>query len=64
MTASHGRPGGRQVIAWALYDWANSAFITTVVTAVFPPYFRRVAAAELDSATATSRFAFATTAAP
>ena len=25
--------------AWAMYDWANSAFMTTVVTAVFPIYF-------------------------
>jgi UMF1 family MFS transporter len=47
--------------AWALYDWANSAFITTVVTAVFPPYFREVAAADLEGSVATSRFAFATT---
>ncbi len=25
--------------AWAMYDWANSAFMTVVVTAVFPNYF-------------------------
>lgn len=31
--------------AWALYDWANSAFFTTVVAAVFPVYYRSVAAA-------------------
>lgn len=30
--------------AWALYDWANSAFFTTVVTAVFPIYYADVAA--------------------
>lgn len=30
--------------AWALYDWANSAFFTTVVTAVFPLYYKSVAA--------------------
>ncbi|MBK7641922.1 MAG: MFS transporter [Planctomycetes bacterium] len=31
--------------AWALYDWANSAFFTTIVTAVFPLYYRDVLAA-------------------
>ena len=30
--------------AWAAYDWANSAFVTTVVTAVFPIYYESVAA--------------------
>lgn len=30
--------------AWAWYDWANSAFFTTVVTAVFPVFYRSVAA--------------------
>ncbi len=47
--------------AWALYDWANSAFVTTVMTAVFPTYFSRVAAADLSPVVATARFATATT---
>lgn len=34
--------------AWALYDWANSAFFTTVVAAVFPIYYSKVAAAGRD----------------
>jgi len=34
--------------AWALYDWANSAFFTTVVAAVFPVYYATVAAAGRD----------------
>lgn len=29
--------------AWCLYDWANSAFATTVMAAIFPPYFRTLA---------------------
>jgi UMF1 family MFS transporter len=49
--------------AWALYDWANSAFVTTVITAMFPTYFQKVAARGLPEATAASRYAFATTAA-
>ena len=31
--------------AWALYDWANSAVMTTIISAVFPIYFYRVAGA-------------------
>ena len=52
--------GSRTVRAWAMYDWANSAFHTTIVAAVFPIYFNRVAAADLPDAVATSRFAWAT----
>jgi UMF1 family MFS transporter len=29
--------------AWALYDWANSAMVTVIVTAIFPIFFARVA---------------------
>ncbi|MCY4507977.1 MAG: MFS transporter [Acidobacteria bacterium] len=47
--------------AWAMYDWANSAFMVTIVTAVFPIYFSSVAAADLDPATASFRFAVTTT---
>jgi UMF1 family MFS transporter len=45
--------------AWAMYDWANSAFQCTIITAVFPIYYASVAAAGVPNATA--RFAFATT---
>jgi MFS transporter, UMF1 family len=47
--------------AWAMYDWANSAFWSTVVTAVFPPFFSTFAAAGLSPVEATTRFAWATT---
>jgi MFS transporter, UMF1 family len=46
--------------AWALYDWANSAVVTTIVAAVFPIYFYRVAGAGLPEGVATQRFAIAT----
>ena len=46
--------------AWAMYDWANSAFMATVVAAVFPVYFATVAAADLDPAAASFRFAATT----
>jgi MFS transporter, UMF1 family len=47
--------------AWAMYDWANSAFQTTIITAVFPRFFSDYAAAGLTPADATARFAWATT---
>jgi UMF1 family MFS transporter len=47
--------------AWAMYDWANSAFQTTVITAVFPRFFSDYAAAGLSPTDATARFALATT---
>ncbi len=33
--------GGRRraLVAWCLYDWANSAFPTVVITFIFPVYF-------------------------
>jgi MFS transporter, UMF1 family len=46
--------------AWALYDWANSVFMTTVIQ-VFPIYFTSVVAAGLPPALASARFAWATT---
>jgi UMF1 family MFS transporter len=45
--------------AWALYDWANSPFITIVITAVFPIFFAKVAAAGMSESDATGRFAIA-----
>jgi len=51
----------RELRAWAMYDWANSAFWTTVIVAVFPPFFSDYAAAGLPPAAATARFAWSTT---
>src|SRR6187551_418298 len=47
--------------AWAMYDWANSAMVTLIVTAVFPIFYKSVSAAGLEDATATYRFGMATT---
>lgn len=47
--------------AWAWYDWANSAFFTTVVTAVFPGFYASYAAAGMAPADATARFGLVTT---
>ena len=43
--------------AWAMYDWAASAMQTTVMVAVFPIYFVKVAGAGLAEGGATQRLA-------
>ena len=39
----------RAIWAWAFYDWANSAFITTVMVVFFPIFFREYWAKGLPS---------------
>ena len=40
----------QQVInAWCMYDWANSAFATTIMAAVLPVYYSQVAGSTLPS---------------
>ena len=34
----------KELRAWAMYDWANSAFVTTIMGAVLPVYFVNVSA--------------------
>ena len=48
----------RTVNAWCMYDWANSAFATTIMAALLPPYFSGVAAASLPKAQASSIWGF------
>jgi UMF1 family MFS transporter len=44
-----------------MYDWANSAMVCTIVTAVFPIYFSKVACADVAPEVASGRLALATT---
>ena len=39
----------RRIWAWTMYDWANSAFATTIMAAVLPVYYSQVAGATLAS---------------
>lgn len=39
----------RAINAWCMYDWANSAFATTILAAVLPVYYSQVAGATLPS---------------
>ncbi|GAX89242.1 MFS transporter [Effusibacillus lacus] len=48
----------KAVRGWVMYDWANSAFVTTMIAAVLPIFYSEVAAGNLDKTTATSYWGF------
>ncbi|HEY2954068.1 MAG TPA: MFS transporter [Candidatus Eisenbacteria bacterium] len=48
-----------QVRAWCLYDWANSAFATTITAAVLPPFFAAAATRSMPAHLATARWGYA-----
>lgn len=54
------RLGSRQSLAWATYDWANWAFATTVVAAVFPNYYQSVIGAGRPDTLASVYFGYTT----
>ena len=49
----------KQVIAWALYDWANSAFATTVMAGFFPIFFKQFWSVGVDVSVSTFRLGLA-----
>jgi UMF1 family MFS transporter len=50
----------REIRAWTMYDWANSAFATTIMAAVFPIFYATLGAAGESGAIMTSRWGFTT----
>ena len=48
MEAASEQARKRAIRSWAMYDWANSAFITTIGSAVMPIFFGAVAAVGLS----------------
>ena len=48
----------KQIYSWALYDWANSAFATTILAAVLPIFYKDVAASNLPANVATSYWGY------
>lgn len=56
--SSRERREKRAVLSWALYDWANSAFATTIMAGFFPIFFKQYWSAGVDAATSTARLAF------
>ena len=45
----------RPVVAWALYDWANSAFATTIMAGFFPVFFKQFWSVGVDPDVSTFR---------
>lgn len=44
------RVNSKQIFAWSLYDWANSAYATTVMAGFFPIFFKQYWSAGADVA--------------
>ena len=53
----------RQVLAWAFYDWANSAFATTVIAGFFPVFFKQFWGSGLAAADSTRALGYTSSAA-
>src|SRR4051794_20605397 len=49
----------KKVISWALYDWANSSFATTVMAGFFPLYFKQYWNAGVPATESTLRLGLA-----
>lgn len=48
----------RKVLSWALYDWANSVFYTTVMAGFFPVFFKKYWNTEATVSQSTERLGF------
>jgi UMF1 family MFS transporter len=49
----------KAIFGWALYDWANSAFATTVIAGFFPIFFKQYWSAGADPTISTARLGLA-----
>lgn len=49
----------RVTLAWAFYDWANSAFATVVIAGFFPVFFKQFWAADLPATESTRWLGYA-----
>jgi len=58
---AQGRAYRKVINSWCMYDWANSAFATTIMAAMFPPFYRSLATnAGLSEGNATAAWAYTT----
>lgn len=49
----------KSIYSWAIYDWANSAYVTTVMAGFFPLFFKTYYSAETDVTISTAQLGFA-----
>lgn len=61
--SSADRTYAKIVNAWCMYDWANSAFATTIMAAMFPPFYRSMVTAAGRGEDATAYWGYTTSAA-
>jgi UMF1 family MFS transporter len=53
----------KAIFGWAMYDWANSAFATTVMASFFPIFFKEYWTVGIDPVVSTAQLGFANSAA-
>lgn len=53
------KPYKKSVYSWALYDWANSAYATTVMAGFFPLFFKSYYSADADVTLSSAQLGFA-----
>ena len=49
----------KAVLGWSMYDWANSAFATTVMAGFFPIFFKQYWSTGADATVSTARLGLA-----
>jgi UMF1 family MFS transporter len=49
----------KTIFGWAMYDWANSAFATTIMAAFFPLFFKQFWSAGADPVVSTAKLGLA-----
>ncbi|HLA71561.1 MAG TPA: MFS transporter [Steroidobacteraceae bacterium] len=48
----------RSVFSWAMYDWANSAFATTIMAGFFPVFFQKFWSIDVTATETTARLGY------
>ena len=49
----------KAIFGWSMYDWANSAFATTIMAGFFPIFFKQFWSAGADATVSTARLGLA-----
>jgi len=49
----------KSIYSWALYDWANSTYATTVMAGFFPLFFKTYYSVDVDATASTAYLGFA-----
>ena len=53
----------KAIFGWTMYDWANSAFATTIMAGFFPIFFKQFWSVGADTTLSTARLGLANSAA-